>query len=282
MSFFKRAHDIVEAKANRALDAAENPSEMLDLSYEQMLEQITKVRQALVQIAAARKQLELQEGQFTQSMDNLTKQAAQAVQLGRDDLAREALSRKAAAQQQVDALEPQHQQLVEQEHKMTETLQALQTRVTQFRTQKESLKAQYSAAKASSAVNDQVAGISGTFSDSGAALQRAHDKIAAAQAHAGALDELLQSGALEDVGSDQGDDIARQLNQLGSTAQVDNELAALKAQTAIAAAPPPAALGTGTPETALDASSVETATAGGGAGGSGAGETDVPQEPSAQ
>ena len=82
MSFFKRAHDIVEAKANRALDKAENPSEMLDLSYEQMLEQITKVRAALVQIAAARKQLELQEDQFSHTVDHLNQQAAQAVQAG--------------------------------------------------------------------------------------------------------------------------------------------------------------------------------------------------------
>jgi phage shock protein A len=250
MSFFKRAHDIVEAKANRALDKAENPSEMLDLSYEQMLEQITKVRSALVQIAAARKQLELQEDQFAHTVDHLNQQAAQAVQLGREDLAREALSRKAAAQEQIETLEPQHQQLVDQQEKMTQTLNALQTRVNQFRTQKESLKAQYSAAQASSAVNDQIAGISGTFSDSGAALRRAQDKIANAQAHAGALDELLQSGVLEDVGSDQGDDISKQLNALGSSAQVENELAALKAQAAISAVPPPAALGTGAETTA--------------------------------
>lgn len=243
MSFFKRAHDIVSAKANRALDKAENPSEMLDLSYEQMLEQITKVRAALVQIAAARKQLELQEDQFAHTVEHLNQQAAQAVQLGREDLAREALSRKAAAQEQVETLEPQHQQLVDQEQKMVATLQALQTRVNQFRTQKESMKAQYAAAQATSAVNDQIAGISGTFSDSNDALQRAKDKIAATQAHASALDELLQSGVLEDTGADQGDDISRQLSQLGSSAQVENELAALKAQVAIGSVPPPAALG---------------------------------------
>jgi len=246
MSFFKRAHDIAAAKANRALDKAENPSEMLDLSYEQMLEQITKVRGALVQIAAARKQLELQEDQFAHTVEHLDQQAAQAVQLGRDDLAREALSRKAAAQEQVEALEPQHQQLVEQEEKMTQTLQALQTRVNQFRAQKESMKAQYAAAKASSEINDQLAGISGTFNDSSAALQRAKDKIAATQAHASALDELLQSGVLEDVGADQGDDISRQLDQLGASSQVENELAALKAHAALAAVPHPVALGPGT------------------------------------
>ena len=52
MSLFQRAHDVVAAKANKALDAAENPNEMLDYSYEQMLDHITKVRQALVDIAA--------------------------------------------------------------------------------------------------------------------------------------------------------------------------------------------------------------------------------------
>ena len=44
MSPFEGAHDIVEAKANEALDTAENPSGMLDYSYEQMLRHITKVR----------------------------------------------------------------------------------------------------------------------------------------------------------------------------------------------------------------------------------------------
>src|ERR1700728_2692828 len=114
MSLFQRAHDIVQAKANKALDAAEKPDEMLDLSYEQMLDQITRVRQGLVSVAASRKQLELQEQQFQHSVDHLNDQAKAALGQGREDLAREALSRQAAAQQQVDALEPQHQQLTEE------------------------------------------------------------------------------------------------------------------------------------------------------------------------
>ena len=53
MSLFSRAHDILAAKANKALDSAENPDEMLDYSYEQMLDYITRVRQALVEIGRA-------------------------------------------------------------------------------------------------------------------------------------------------------------------------------------------------------------------------------------
>ncbi|MBO0693593.1 MAG: PspA/IM30 family protein [Acidimicrobiaceae bacterium] len=228
MGLFRRTRDIAQAKANKALDAAERPDEMLDLSYERMLEQITKVRRALVEIAASRKRIELQEQQLQHSANHLQDQAKTALGAGREDLAREALTRKAAAQTQIAQIDPQRQQLVEEEAKLTTTLQALQSRVTQFRTQKETLKAQYSAARAVTSVNEDAAGISRSFNDSGAALTRAQDKIAAMQARSGALDELLESGALEQVGAG-GDDIQRELDALGASSGVDAELAALKA-----------------------------------------------------
>src|ERR1035438_3459580 len=103
MGIFQRAHDIAQAKANKALDAAEKPDEMLDLSYEKMLEQLTQVRRSLVDVAAARKQIELQEEQLQHSVNHLQDQAKAALSQGKDDLAREALSRKAAAQAQIDA-----------------------------------------------------------------------------------------------------------------------------------------------------------------------------------
>jgi phage shock protein A len=245
MSLFQRAHEIVQAKANKALDAAEKPDEMLDLSYEQMLDQITQVRRGLVDIAASRKQIELQEQQLQHSVDHLQGQAAAALSQGREDLAREALSRKAAAQAQIDAMEPQHEQLTEQEGKLEHTLEALQKRVNDFRTQKEVLKAQYTAAKAETAVDESAAGISQDFGDSGESLQRAQDKIATMQARAGAVDELLQSGVLEDVGGDT-DDIQRELDEAGSTAEVDKELAALKAQIGPGGPPAPPELTGGT------------------------------------
>src|ERR1700745_1437010 len=175
MSLFQRAHDIVAAKTNKALDAAEKPDEMLDLSYEQMLDQITKVRQGLGTIAASRKQIELQAKQLQHSVDHLQEQARTALSLGKEDLAREALTRKAATQAQIDALKRQHKQLTEKEKKRGNTLQALQQRVNSFRTQKEVLKAQYTAAAASASVNEDVAGISSTLGDSGVAPQRAQD-----------------------------------------------------------------------------------------------------------
>ena len=237
MGLFQRAHDIMQAKANKALDAAEKPDEMLDLSYEQMLDQLTQVRRGLVAIAASRKQIELQEQQLQHTVEHLQEQAKAALAQGNEELAREALSRKAAAQTQIDSLDTQRQQLAEEQQKLEETLAKLQQRVNAFRSQKEVLKAQYTAAQAETSVSESVTGISKSFSDEGASLQRAQDKIATMQARAGAMDELIESGVLEDVGGDT-DDIQEELDKAGTNAEVDKELAALKAELGTGDKPP--------------------------------------------
>ncbi len=150
--------------------------------------------------------------------------------------------------------QPQHQQLLEEQDKLEKTLTILQKRVNDFRTQKETLKAQYTAAKAITSVDESTAGISKSFNDSGAALQRAQDKIATMQARSGALDELLESGVLEDVGGHT-DDIQAELDKVGKDASVDQELAALKAELGSGSPPPPEALSAApAPEEATPAS----------------------------
>lgn len=65
--------------------------------------------------------------------------------------------------------------------------------------------------------------------DVGLAIQRAEDKTAQMQARAGAIDELLASGAPEDPSGTYKDDITRELDSLASSSSVENELASLKA-----------------------------------------------------
>ena len=67
-----------------------------------------------------------------------------------------------------------------------------------FRTRKETIKATYTAAEAQTRINEAFSGISEEMGDVGLAIQRAEDKTAQMQARAGAIDELLASGALED------------------------------------------------------------------------------------
>jgi phage shock protein A len=224
---FKRIGGIFQAKANKVLDRAEDPRDTLDLSYEKQLEQLQKVRRGVADVATARKRLELQAQGLQKQADKLQTQAKAALQQGNEDLAREALSRRAALGEQLAELKTQHDQISEQEQKLIDTSTQLQSRVEQFRTKKETLKASYTAAEAQTKVGEAVSGISDSMGNSGAAMQRAQDKIAGMQARAGAIDELLASGALNDL-STPVDDIQKELDKVSATSQVDNELAALK------------------------------------------------------
>ncbi|HXB38082.1 MAG TPA: PspA/IM30 family protein [Acidimicrobiales bacterium] len=226
---FQRFLDIFRSKANKALDKMEDPRDTLDLSYERQVEQLTKVRRGVADVATARKRIELQAQGLQKQADKLQGQAKAALAQGNEDLAREALARRAALGEQLSELKTQHDQITEQEQKLIATSQTLQARVEQFRTQKETLKASYTAAEAQTKVGEAVSGISTSSKDAGATMQRAQDKIASMQARAGAIDELLASGALEDL-STPVDDIQKELDKVSSTNQVDNELAALKAE----------------------------------------------------
>src|ERR1700692_2911567 len=144
--FFSRVADIFRSKANKALDKMEDPRDTLDLSYEKQLEQLQKVRRSVADVATARKRIELQAQGLQKQADKLQGQAKSALQQSNEDLAREALARRAALGEQLTDLKVQHDQIIEQEQKLVDTSQQLQSRVEQFRTRKETLKASYTAA----------------------------------------------------------------------------------------------------------------------------------------
>ncbi|MCT1690457.1 PspA/IM30 family protein [Brevibacterium sp. p3-SID960] len=228
MGIFKRIKMIFGAKANSALDKAENPNETLDYSYQKQLELLQKVRRGVADVATSRKRLELQIGQLEKQQDKLQSQAQKALEVGREDLAREALTRKSGLQQQIGDLQTQHQNLQAEEQKLTTASQRLQAKVDSFRTRKETLKANYNAAEAQTKISEAYSGISEEFGDVGLAIQRAEDKTAQLQARAGAMDELLASGALDDPTGAPHDDIDAQLNALSSDSDVEMELARLR------------------------------------------------------
>ena len=119
--------------------------------------------------------------------------------MGREDLAREALTRKSGLTGQIADLQAQHAQLQGEEEKLTLASQRLQAKVEAFRTRKETIKATYTAAEAQTRINEAFSGISEEMGDVGMAVQRAEDKTAQMQARAGAIDELIASGALDDA-----------------------------------------------------------------------------------
>src|SRR5207344_1685261 len=229
MGVMKRVSLVFKAKANKALDKMEDPRETLDYSYQRQLELLTKVRRGVADVATSRKRVELQMNQLQQQSNKLEDQARKALGMGREDLARGALERKASAQGQLNDLQAQYAQLQAEEEKLTVASQRLQSKVDAFRTRKETIKATYTAAEAQTRINEAFSGISEEMGDVGLAIQRAEDKTAQMQARAGAIDELLASGALDDPTGTAKDDITLELEQLASTSDVESELARMKA-----------------------------------------------------
>ena len=232
MGVMKRVSLVFKAKANKALDKMEDPRETLDYSYQRQLELLTKVRRGVADVATSRKRVELQMNQLQQQSNKLEDQARKALGMGREDLARGALERKASAQGQLDELQTQYAQLQGEEEKLTLASQRLQSKVDAFRTRKETIKATYTAAEAQTRINEAFSGISEEMGDVGMAIQRAEDKTAQMQARAGAIDELLASGALEDHVAGGSDYIQAELDKLGATSGVDDQLAAMKREIA--------------------------------------------------
>jgi phage shock protein A len=62
------------------------------------------------------------------------------------------------------------------------------------------------------------------------AIQRAEDKTAQMQARAGAIDELMASGALDDAVGGRRDDIQSELDMMSASSDVERELAMLKGE----------------------------------------------------
>jgi phage shock protein A len=227
-----RFSTVVKAKISRLLDRAEDPGETLDYSYQKQLENLQNVKKGIADVVTAKKRLQMQSSKLEQSVVKLDTQARQALAAGNEELARTALERKQLAQTELQTLDSQVAELERQQQQLTDSEAKLRTKIEQFRTKKEVIKAQYNAAEAQVRISEAATGVGEEMADVGLAMQRAMDKTEEMRARADAVGELEASGAFDDItalGSGQ-DDIDRQLHELTSGSQVDDELARMRAE----------------------------------------------------
>ena len=229
MGLMSRISTVVKAKINRLVDDAENPAENLDYAYEKQREMLQNVKRGIVEMVTTKRRLQLQAEKVRASIVNVENQARQAMAAGREDLARMALQRKQTALIELEGLDEQIAQLELEQEKLTRAEQRLTAKVEAFRSRKEIIKAQYSAAQAQVRIGSALSGISEEMGDVQLAVERAEDKTANLRAKAGAIDELAESGVLDDqLTPGGGDALSRELAQLTAEQNVEDELAALR------------------------------------------------------
>jgi phage shock protein A len=230
MNVTTRLRNLFRIKANRALDRIDDPRESLDDSYDRQLELLRQLRQGLAEVATARKRIELQGQELGARYDRLGVQAEEAMGQGREDLARTALERRSGLEQEIGALRGQFDALQQQEARLLENERRMTARVAAFRTQKETLKASYTASAAQVKANESVAGLGADLNGVGSAIDRAKDKVLQMQARAAATDELIARGVVQDQTGAPDEDLDHQLAAGRSAADIERQLAAMREQ----------------------------------------------------
>ena len=227
-----RITTLLKQKLNVLLNRFEDPREGLDYSYTKQMELLNKLRRDIAGVITAKKQLEMQKAKLWENIRTLEEQAQRAISQNREDLARLALERKNANMLQLQPLDKQIAEMKTEQDNLEQTERQLATKVEEFRSKKEVIKAQYSAAEAQVRIKESVTGVSEEMADVGMAMSRAEDKTEQMKAKAKALDEMIDSGILTDYTNKRDDMIERELEQVSVTASVEEELEKLKVENA--------------------------------------------------
>lgn len=229
MGLTNRITTLLKQKVNTLLDKYEDPKEALDYSYQNQIETMNKLRRSIAEVVTAKTRLQMQKTKLVENIRTLDEESRRAIDQDREDLAKLALERKNANMLQLQNLDKQIVDMQTQQDKLEQTEKRLSTKVEEFRSKKEVIKAQYTAAEAEVRIKENLTGISEEMADVGVAMNKAEDKTEQMKAKAQALDEMIDSGVLTDYTSNK-DDIEGELEKMTVKSSVDQELAKLKAE----------------------------------------------------
>ena len=229
MGFFDRLKAILGAKLEKGLDAVEDPKEMLDFSLVKMEESLDTMAKSAVEVGTAKKRLEIQRDTLDESLLKYEEQAKKALELGQEELAREALAKKWQASERARALEVQIAGMDQHLRSIARSREELKYKIDSFRQKKEQLKAVYDASRAQLKVKEIMTSVGSEAENVGRIVDRAEARIEEMRARVMALDDLIAQGIVPEVVSDGRDEIDRKLSQLSHDTAVETELAKLKA-----------------------------------------------------
>lgn len=227
MATGKRISTIIMAKINKILRKAENPVEELDYSYEKQLELLNNVKKAIADMATAKNQLEGEKLRLCKNIIDVDEQAKELLKQENETLAREVLERRVTIEEHIDSLTNQIKKMREDQTKLIEKGKVIEIRVEQFRSSKETMKAQYSAAHTSAKISESITGLDDSAGNAGDAMRRAEEKTQTMNARSSAIGELVDAGVLDDsLGSESR--IDREVNKSKRKGKVDSEVERLK------------------------------------------------------
>ncbi len=226
MSIFERISTLIKSNINDLISSAEDPEKILEQLIIDMRTQFLEARKQVAVAIADEKRLKRTFARETEKAKEWEKKAMTAIKAGRDDLARESLSRKSEHDQIAEQYEAQWHSQKKAASQLKEALTMLKAKIGEASRKKNLLIARQKRAEAQQKIQDTMAGLN----DNGAfdTFARMEHKIDQIEAEAEAAMELS------------GVDVALE-SQLDALADnQDDALASLKAKMGMA--PEPVAL----------------------------------------
>ncbi|MCX7879473.1 MAG: PspA/IM30 family protein [Ignavibacteria bacterium] len=217
MGIFSRIADIFKANINDVLDKAEDPEKMIKQMVLEMEESVNKATLAVANAIANEKMLERKIEKARKESEEWEFKARQALQAGREDLAKAALERKLISEKNFQDLQPIYLQAKETTNKLRTQLNSLKAKLDEARARQSTLIARSQAAKAQKEIAKNLSGVG---SDAFAKFDKYEQKIAKLEAEAVAFEELgNETRSIDD-----------EFKKLTSSSDVEQKLLELKSK----------------------------------------------------
>ncbi|MEH1793418.1 MULTISPECIES: PspA/IM30 family protein [unclassified Nostoc] len=216
MGLFDRIKRVVSSNLNDLVNKAEDPEKMLEQAILEMQEDLVQLRQGVAQAIAAQKRSEKQYADAQNEINKWQRNAQLALQKGDENLARQALERKKTYTDTSTALKASLDTQSTQVETLKRNLIQLESKISEAKTKKEMLRARITTAKAQEQLQNMVSGMN--TSSAMSAFERMEEKV------------LMQEARAQSAGELAGADLESQFARLEGSSDVDDELAALKAQ----------------------------------------------------
>lgn len=177
--------------------SAEDPRQDFAVAYRRQRELLQKVRHAQGKIGLSQATLQERITDSRQNLAELQGRARQALEDGREDLARFALQLKLGTERDVTSLEDDLAQLDHEEQVLVMIERRLTSQIDAFIARQEVLEAQFTTAEAHVNVQEALGGVSEELVQLGDALEKAERRTEHMQSRAVAIDSLVELGILE-------------------------------------------------------------------------------------
>jgi phage shock protein A len=220
MGIMDRMATVIKSNLNHLINKAEDPEKMLDQILIQLRQQLVEAKREVAVAIADEKRLAAQLEAELEQVREWERRATMAVQKGEDDLAREALRRKADHEQIAIGYKKQWDAQQASTENLKNALRALSQKIEEAGRKKNLLVARQKRAEAQKHIHEVMTGLTDTSAFE--SFDRMTAKVEQIEAQADAAVELSQELS--------GDTMEQRFRALESSTDVEQELHALKAK----------------------------------------------------